>query len=317
MLRKVAEDVYLIRIPRPAPAANCYLIRGEEPALIDAGHASAASWELLRKEIERAGVDPADLAAVIYTHPHRDHMGGGEAPWLRGGRAEGIIFHAALERLAGGERFFRMLRAEREERARYILPAGGFHSFGPEHLERFLAAAGRPWRVSIKRGVRDGEELVLGGLRLRVVHTPGHQKDHICLFDPARSVVFCGDALLHGIVSALDDLGEYEESLVRIEHLEPALALPGHGALIEDVPAEIGRLRQMIREEEEKVLQTLDDGDKSLPAILAACLRRVPAEYGLYQSRAAQYLAILKWMMKKGLVREVRKGGRRSFALNR
>lgn len=60
------------------------------------------------------------------------------------------------------------------------------------------------------RGLSDGEELEVGQLRLRVVHTPGHRRELISLLvtNPPRgdepSMVLTGDSLLVGDVGRPD-----------------------------------------------------------------------------------------------------------------
>ena len=55
------------------------------------------------------------------------------------------------------------------------------------------------------RPLQDGEELPLGQLRLRVMHTPGHRRELISLLvvnpprSPEASMVLTGDSLLVGI----------------------------------------------------------------------------------------------------------------------
>jgi len=44
----------------------------------------------------------------------------------------------------------------------------------------------------------DGQELVVGGTRLEVLHTPGHAPGAVCLFAPDLGCVFTGDTLFHG-----------------------------------------------------------------------------------------------------------------------
>ncbi len=70
---------------------------------------------------------------------------------------------------------------------------------------------------------RDGDEVRLGSLRLRAIHTPGHTPEHVCwaLFDETRSVdhpwlVFTGDFLFVGDVGRPDLLGEAERE--RLAH---------------------------------------------------------------------------------------------------
>lgn len=44
----------------------------------------------------------------------------------------------------------------------------------------------------------DGEELHAGGVRLRIMHTPGHSPGGCCLHDDVARVLFSGDTLFNG-----------------------------------------------------------------------------------------------------------------------
>jgi glyoxylase-like metal-dependent hydrolase (beta-lactamase superfamily II) len=44
----------------------------------------------------------------------------------------------------------------------------------------------------------DGQEIQVAGVRLRVLHTPGHSPGAVCLYSPALAVVLSGDTLFHG-----------------------------------------------------------------------------------------------------------------------
>ncbi len=50
--------------------------------------------------------------------------------------------------------------------------------------------------------VRDRDELKLGGKSVRVIHTPGHTEDSICLYDGRE--VFTGDTLFVGTIGRFD-----------------------------------------------------------------------------------------------------------------
>jgi len=89
------------------------------------------------------------------------------------------------------------------------------------------------------RGLRDGEELPLGQLRLRVMHTPGHRPELISLLvinpdrSPAPSMVLTGDSLLVGDVGRPDfgggDAAAQHASVRRLLGLEDWVAVfPGH-----------------------------------------------------------------------------------------
>jgi rhodanese-related sulfurtransferase len=89
------------------------------------------------------------------------------------------------------------------------------------------------------RGLRDGEELPLGQLKLRVVHTPGHRPELISILvvnperSPEPSMVLTGDSLLVGDVGRPDfgggDPRAQYESLNRLLRLPDWVAVfPGH-----------------------------------------------------------------------------------------
>jgi len=78
--------------------------------------------------------------------------------------------------------------------------------------------------------VRDGDELMIGGKAVRVLHTPGHTEDSICLYDGRE--VFTGDTLFVGAIGKFDT--ERAEAMYGSLHnvilrLPPATVVyPGH-----------------------------------------------------------------------------------------
>jgi hydroxyacylglutathione hydrolase len=96
------------------------------------------------------------------------------------------------------------------------------------------------------RELKDGDELALGQLTLRTIHTPGHTPEHISflLLEPQRSgaplALFSGDFLFVGSIGRPDLLGDDEkqglarklyESVKRLESLpDGTMIFPGHGA---------------------------------------------------------------------------------------
>jgi len=78
--------------------------------------------------------------------------------------------------------------------------------------------------------VKDGDELKLGRKRARVLHTPGHTEDSICLYDGKE--VFTGDTLFVGTIGRFER--ESAEAMYTSLHdvilrLPPATVIfPGH-----------------------------------------------------------------------------------------
>jgi glyoxylase-like metal-dependent hydrolase (beta-lactamase superfamily II) len=79
----------------------------------------------------------------------------------------------------------------------------------------------------------EGDEVVVGENRLRVLHTPGHTPGGICLY--GHGVVFVGDALFAGSIGRTDLPGGSTEALlasIRRKLLalpDETVVYPGHG----------------------------------------------------------------------------------------
>jgi glyoxylase-like metal-dependent hydrolase (beta-lactamase superfamily II) len=81
--------------------------------------------------------------------------------------------------------------------------------------------------------LRDGQEIQLGGMRLRVIHTPGHTPGSICI--QVGQVLISGDTLFDGgpgRTAAPEDLQtelrSIAESLLALP--QETIVWPGHGA---------------------------------------------------------------------------------------
>jgi len=80
--------------------------------------------------------------------------------------------------------------------------------------------------------VDDGDVLRIGGLEVRVLHTPGHTEDSICLYDGKH--LFTGDTLLIGSCGRTDFVGGSPKEMFRSLHsvilnLPPeTMIYPGH-----------------------------------------------------------------------------------------
>ncbi|WP_248760109.1 MBL fold metallo-hydrolase [Pseudarthrobacter sp. SSS035] len=92
--------------------------------------------------------------------------------------------------------------------------------------------------------LQDGETIRAAGVTLQVLATPGHTSDSICLHlpdDGPHGSVLTGDTILGRGTTMLDYpdgmLGDYLESLDRLEALGPATVLPAHGPVLPSLEA--------------------------------------------------------------------------------
>ncbi len=110
----------------------------------------------------------------------------------------------------------------------------GDHTWGVAEARRRFGArivAHRSMQLDIDVPVDDGDVVALGELEMRVLHTPGHTDDHICLL--VGNKLITGDILFVGKVGGTD-LGEgarreYESLHRKLMTLPPETEVwPGH-----------------------------------------------------------------------------------------
>jgi endoribonuclease LACTB2 len=82
--------------------------------------------------------------------------------------------------------------------------------------------------------IKEGDEIeVSGGVRLQVLHTPGHSVDSLCYYLEDEGILFTGDTILGGSTTTIIDLSDYMKTLERLRNLPNLKILcPGHGQLM-------------------------------------------------------------------------------------
>jgi len=82
------------------------------------------------------------------------------------------------------------------------------------------------------RFVKDEDEIKIGDLVFKIMHTPGHSPGCICIY--GEGIVITGDTLFEGSVGRTDfyggDAGKLKQSFKRLMELpDDTRVLPGHG----------------------------------------------------------------------------------------
>jgi glyoxylase-like metal-dependent hydrolase (beta-lactamase superfamily II) len=205
---------------------NCYLVVEDDGlTLVDTGPAGAVQGIL-----DRAHALRAPIRRIVLTHAHADHVAGvdqlvgrlGDGVEIIAGRREAPILAGDLSLLAG----------EPE-------PAPKPRSYGAVD-------------VPLTRLVDDQDHIG----SLVVLDTPGHTPGHISLLDPRTRTLIAGDAVLtQGRVAVSGDLvlrwpfpafstwnrPLAVESARRLLAQRPSRLATGHGPVIEDATAALGR----------------------------------------------------------------------------
>jgi glyoxylase-like metal-dependent hydrolase (beta-lactamase superfamily II) len=123
--------------------------------------------------------------------------------------------------------------------------------------------ATRPFHIT--RWIHDGEKIDLGGRELKVISTPGHTPDAICLLDRKNGLLFTGDTFYAGpiwLYRPETDLNSYINSVAKIAALAPHLhlLLPSHNVPEAD-PSQLPKLLAAIKKVRDGKIQPVSAGE--------------------------------------------------------
>ena len=156
------------------------------------------------------------------------------------------------------------------------------------------------------QNLRDGETVSGDGVTLIPIHTPGHASDHLCYWLPEEQALFSGDLILNGSTTVIPDedgdLGQYLDSLRRVQQLGVRRIYPAHGPVIEDAPGKIQEYldHRMLRERQ--ILETLGAGIHTIPEMVKAIYAEIPV--ALHGHAAMSVHSHLKKLRQEGRVAE-------------
>lgn len=200
---QVTDDIHALKIPfklRVGPDKTvdrfvfAYLILGDQICLIDTG--VAGSEAIIFDYLRQAGRDPQEIAQIIFTHSHADHIGAG--PAIK--RQTGCKIAAHID----AKPWIEDVDQQYTER-----PVGNFYDLVGGSVE-------------IDAGLTDGDQLDLGnGKTLEVFHTPGHSKGSIALLYNKDMALFGGDAVPKpGTVPIYEDVATSIESIKKLKQIK-------------------------------------------------------------------------------------------------
>jgi glyoxylase-like metal-dependent hydrolase (beta-lactamase superfamily II) len=214
------------------PYSNGLMIDSGLKVLVDTG------FGLSRRE---AILEAGKVDVIINTHFHLDHAYGNKF------FPEAQIWAHTLDAPA--------LRSPEQ-----FMAYTGFR--GLNDFPDPLNFPGGPSGREVDRELVDGEVLNFRDVALQVVHTPGHTRGHIALFEPQASLLFSGDIDLspfgpwYGNVSS--DLDEFVGSIKRLIELKPKILVTSHAGIVTDnIAKRLKEYAEKIDLRDEQILQHL------------------------------------------------------------
>jgi len=181
---------------------NCYIVRESEAVkdciIVDTGLEAEALIEFLKS----GKLNPV---AAVFTHGHADHITG--IPLLRENYPDIKIYIHKLD-------------------AKMLTRA----------TSNLSLLAGRIFRTKpADYLIEEGDVIEAAGVKLEVVHTPGHTQGGISLYSKDEKILFSGDTLFAGSVGRTDmpggNTGQLIESIKEklLPLPEETVVYPGHG----------------------------------------------------------------------------------------
>jgi glyoxylase-like metal-dependent hydrolase (beta-lactamase superfamily II)/8-oxo-dGTP pyrophosphatase MutT (NUDIX family) len=223
------------------PRATCLLAPNPSPMTLDGTN----TWLI---------AEPGS-SSVVVVDPGPDeagHLGRVHAAAVAGDRrvAKILLTHGHLDHSAGAARLAGLTGA-------LVQAADPAHRLGPE-------------------GLADGDVVTAAGCELRVVATPGHSADSVCLLLPADGALFTGDTVLGRgttVIATDGNLGDYLRTLGQLRDLAESrglrLLLPGHGPMLADPLGTLDYYLSHRAERLDQVRSALAAGARTPAAIVA------------------------------------------------
>lgn len=255
-------------LSRPGMAA-CYLVRsGKAAAFIDTG--TNYSVPNMLSALRENDLEPGDVRYIIPTHVHLDHAGGAGQMMRECPNAELLIHPRGAPHMINPSK----------------LVAGANAVYGEQSV---LDTYGKIQAIDENRvsTPADGDSYDLDGRPLLFLHTEGHAKHHICIYDERSNGFFTGDTFGLSYREFDTDCGAYilptttpvqfdpdawQLSLQRMMSYDPERMYLTHYGEVTDVQTLNSDLSNRLRDYV-NIAQQLDSGPQRSEQLLTALTR--------------------------------------------
>jgi len=260
VLTRLGEGAYRVRLPLPWGSldhVHAFLFRQLDGwLLLDCGLNAEATFEAFDAAFSELRLDWRSIRQIVVSHLHPDHLGA--AARIRRLSGAPIAMQAHEAKLAGprgaGEAFF----ADSEV---FLAQHGAPATVVAEIKELARKTANGADRFVPDGFIDEGAVIEYVGGRLEVLRTPGHSPALLCFHDRKRRTLYSTDTILEKISPNIgvhpfypgNPLGQYLDSLTRLEALDLARIIPSHGEVFSGHREWIAKTRRHHRRRLERI----------------------------------------------------------------
>jgi glyoxylase-like metal-dependent hydrolase (beta-lactamase superfamily II)/8-oxo-dGTP pyrophosphatase MutT (NUDIX family) len=253
----------------PATTTNCYVVGQQQLWVVDPGSPHADEQRRLLQLLDELTRGGARVAGILVTHHHPDHTGGV------------VALSRALD-----------------------LPVRG-HPLTLSRLEpgfRAGAALDEGMRVPLGNAP-DGRT----GWELLAIHTPGHDRGHLCFRESRYGTMLVGDMLSTVSTIIVDPpeghLATYLQSLERLAASPMTTLYPAHGPAMRDGQRLVKSYLRHRRQRETALRNALQPTGQTIDELLPKVYW--DADPKLFPFAARSLLAGLQKLQEEGLANEI------------
>jgi glyoxylase-like metal-dependent hydrolase (beta-lactamase superfamily II) len=120
------------------------------------------------------------------------------------------------------------------------------------------------WGYPVPSQVKEiGNNITTQHFRFEVIYTPGHDRDHICLFERKHGWIFTGDLFVGtrpNVVRPMDDVRQIIADLKRVKDLKPHILFPAPGNVRTEPAPVLERTIRYLEDLGQKVMELHDKG---------------------------------------------------------
>ena len=290
MISELGEKIFLIpgRHKGRYPYCNSLYIADEIPTIIDPASD--------RRELAQLN----QVKLVLLSHFHSDHI-----------RELGLFSQARIG--------IHQSEASALSDEKKLIELIFFLEEDKEEIERWLGRKAREmkveeWNYTVTDPLEDNQEISLGKIKIRVIHSPGHTLGHCCFWFEKQELLFSADIDLTDFGpwygNACSSVEDFFFSIEKLKKIKPKLVITGHEAGLvsgEEFLTKLEQFQNVLLEREEKILDALGSAKTleeivDLGIIYGEFLKKSP---GLRPPERRMVIHHLKWLKKKELIKQL------------